>query len=59
MKLKMPKTADEAREQAIDWQSEFSKKSMSWEDVLKAQQHFEKTAKKFGLADEFKENGII
>lgn len=58
-KLKFPKTEDEARDQAVQWQDEFSSKSMSWGDVLDAGQHFEKTAKKFGLTKEFKENGII
>jgi len=57
--LKNPKTADEAREQAMDWQSEFSNKSTSWEDVIKAANHFEKMAKKFNLTKEFRENGII
>jgi len=58
-KLKMPKTADEAREQAMDWQNDFSSKSMSWSEVVDAQTHFEKTAKKFKLTKEFEENGII
>ncbi len=58
-KLKMPKTAEEASDQAMDWQHEFSNKSMSWQEVLDAQMHFEKVAKKFKLTDEIKENGII
>ena len=58
-KLKMPKTEDEARGQAMDWQNNFSNKSMSWEEVIDAQAHFEKTAKKFKLTKEFEENGII
>jgi len=58
-KLKMPKTADEARDQAMDWQNEFSSKSLSWSEVIDAQNHFEKVAKKFKLTKEFEENGII
>jgi len=58
-KLKMPKSEDEARDQAVNWQHEFGDKSHSWEEVMIASAHFEKTAKKFGLTDEFKENGII
>lgn len=58
-KLKMPKTAEEARDQAIEWQNNFSNKSMSWEEVIDAQAHFEKTAKKFKLTKEFEENGIL
>ena len=57
--LKMPKTSDEATAQAQDWQSDFEKKSYSWEDVIKAGEHFQKVAKKFKLTDEFQENGII
>ena len=59
VKLKNVKTAEEAREQAIDWQNEFSNKSMSWSEVIEAAAHFEKLAKKFGLTKEFQENGII
>jgi hypothetical protein len=58
-KLKMPKTADEASSQAMDWQNDFKNKSYSWEDVILAGEHFAKVAKKFGLTDEFEENGII
>ena len=58
-KLKMPKTADEARNQAMEWQNDFSSKSMSWEEVMDAGNHFVKTAKKFKLTKEFEENGII
>ncbi|MBC8428354.1 hypothetical protein H8D04_00580 [bacterium] len=58
-KLKMPKTAEEARTQAIEWQHDFSSKSMSWSEVIDAQAHFEKTAKKFKLTKEFEENGIL
>lgn len=59
VKLKMPKSADEATDQAMEWQREFSNKSMSWEEVMDAGHHFEKVAKKFKLTDEFRENGII
>jgi len=58
-KLKKPKTAEEARDQAADWQNEFSKKSLSWGEVLAAQHHFETQGKKFKLTKEFQENGII
>ena len=59
VKLKNVKTEDEARQQAIDWQSDFSNKSMSWADVMNAAAHFEKLGKKFNLTKEFEENGII
>jgi len=57
--LKIPKTKEEAQQQAMDWQSNFSSKSSSWEEVIKASAHFEKVAKKFNLTAEFRENGII
>lgn len=58
-KLKMPKTADEARNRAMDWQDSFSRKSLSWSEVIDAQNHFVKVGKKFKLTKEFEENGII
>lgn len=54
-----PKTKDEARQYAIDWQNYMSDKSMSWQDVVHYQDIFSKIAVKFHLVREFKENGII
>jgi hypothetical protein len=53
------KTAEDARQQAIDWQIWKSNNSMSWEEVSRWSNHFTQTAKKFELTDEFSENGII
>lgn len=50
---------DEARDQAIEWQRNFSNKSMSWEELIDAENYFVEIAKKFKLTEEFKENGII
>ena len=58
-KLKNVKTEDEARQQAIDWQSDFSNRSMIWAELMNAGTHFEKLGKKFNLTKEFEENGII
>ena len=58
-KLKNVKTKDEARQQAKDWQSDFSNRSMSWAELMNAGTHFEKLGKKFNLTKEFEENGII
>jgi len=58
-KLKNVKTKEDARQQALDWQHDFSNKSMSWADTIEAANHFEKMGKKFNLTKEFEENGII
>ena len=57
--MKYPKTKGEARTQAIEWQHDFSNKSMSWEEVIDAGNYFVEIAKKFNLTEEFKENGVI
>ena len=46
------------RNTAIYWQEKFSEKSMSYEELAKAQSHFEKLGKRYGLLAEFRENGI-
>ncbi len=53
------KTADQAREHAIDWQNWASEQSLSYEELAHWQNYFETVAAKFKLTDEFKENGII
>lgn len=52
-------TAEDARQQAIDWQVWFSERSMSYGELVEWQAHFEVLAEKFDLTDEFKENAII
>jgi len=59
MKITQPKTADEARDQAIDWQQWQSEESLSYSELARWQGHFIETGKKYKLTDEFKENGII
>ena len=49
----------EVREAAQNWQNETSNISMSWGGVAIAGAYFEKMAKRYGLLQEFKENGII
>jgi phospholipase C len=53
------KTAGEARQEAIDWQNWQSEQSLSYREMSDWQWYFETLAKKFNLADEFKENGVI
>ena len=52
-------TDGEARDLAIDWQKWQSEQSLSQGELVEYQDYFEQLAKKFGLEDEFKENGII
>jgi hypothetical protein len=54
-----PKTAQEARQQAVDWQHWQSTQNLSWSETGDWCCYFEKTAEQFGLTEEFKENGII
>ena len=53
------KTQDEARQLAIDWQNWQSEQSLSYEDLILWQSYFEKLGEVWGLADEFKEEGIV
>lgn len=50
---------DEARQYAIDWQNWQSNRSLSYGELAEWQGVFAMLADKFGLAGEFKENGII
>jgi len=59
MKLKKPKTKEQAREQAINFSLKFNNKQFSYFELMKVSEHFEDTGKQFGLLDEFKENGVI
>lgn len=49
-----------AKEKAMQFQDSFAEgESWSWLELAEAQAYFEKQAKRYGLTDEFKENGII
>ena len=50
---------ENARQFAIEWQQETSKKALSWGEILEQQEKLQKIAKKYGLTKEFKENCII
>lgn len=47
------------RQEAIDWQIDFSKNNYSYGELTIFQAYFGEKAKKYGLIKEFKENGII
>lgn len=59
MKITQPINRDEAREQAIEWQQWQSEQSLSYEEMLNWQNHFESIARAYDLTEEFEENGII
>lgn len=48
-----------AREKAINWQNDFENHNYSWLELAQWQQYFKKLAKRYGLTEEFTENGII
>lgn len=53
------KTADEARQYAIEWQEYASNNAMSWGQILNTLYDLQALAVKFNLQDEFRENGIL
>ena len=62
MKKQTPKTKEEARQYAIEWQNEFGKERaeyMTYSELSEWQSEFYDLAIKFDLLAEFKENGII
>jgi hypothetical protein len=60
---KFPCTEGEARQMAIDWQAAIADNrvfcSPDTEEMIEAQEFFEKIGKEFDLTEEFKENGIL
>lgn len=59
-KVLLAKTADEARQYAIEWQEWQSGQSLSYQELADWQSVFQELADRFPeLVEEFKENGII
>ena len=52
------KMKEKTRQKAIDWQLNNSD-SCSIEELWEDQQHFITLGKKYGLIEEFRENGVI
>ena len=50
---------ENARQRAIDFQSDFCINSYSYEELSEFAEYFTKLAKRYGLITEFRENGII
>ena len=59
MKRKKTMTKEDARQEAIDWQYWASEQSLSYGELAEYADYFGKLARKFGLTEEFRENGII
>jgi len=58
--IERPKTADEARQIAIDWQNSLADGAEYWSELAEAGDYFRELAEKFPeLEEEFKENGVI
>lgn len=58
-KVRNIKTQDEARQCAIDWQNWSAEQNLSYGELAEYGDIFVKLADRFGLQEEFKENGII
>ena len=50
---------EEARQEAIEWQLDFSHHNYSYSELAEFAAHFERVGRRFGLLREFHENGII
>lgn len=57
--LRRVRTAEQARQHAIDWQIWASNQNLSYLELQEYALYFTELAKEFDLIDEFKENGII
>lgn len=47
-----------ARQEAIDWQNDLFRDNRSYAEMQDAAEHFKKLGKRYGLLNEFRENGI-
>ncbi len=50
---------ERARNRALDFQFDFCNNNYSYEDLVCWQAYFQRIAKRYGLMEEFRENGII
>lgn len=53
------KRKNAAREKAIAWQADFENHNYSWGELAEWGDYFTRLAKRYGLTEEFRENGII
>ena len=50
---------ENARQKAIEWQLDFNNHNYSYGELAYFTEYFTKLAKRYGLTEEFRENGII
>lgn len=53
------KRKNAARQKSIEWQSDFENHNYSYGELAAWTSYFEQLAKRYGLTEEFRENGII
>ena len=56
---KYQKAKNNARNKAIAWQHDFCNHNYSYGELIEWNDYFNKLAKRYGLTEEFRENGII
>ena len=52
------KRKEQVRQEAIEWQLDFSNHNYSWGELAIWQEHFERLGRRYGLLREFHENAI-
>lgn len=50
---------EKAHQEAIEWQRDFDNHDYSYAELAEYQEHFTALGKRYGLLEEFRENGII
>ena len=54
------KNKNKIRQQAIDWLASFSEgKTYYWSEMAEASDYFEKMGRRYGLLQEFRDNGVV
>lgn len=53
------KRKNAARQKAIEWQADFENHNYSYGELTAWGDYFAKLGKRYGLTEEFRENGII
>lgn len=56
---KYAREKENARQKAIDWQTDYYNNNYSYGELAVFTEYFTKLAKRYGLITEFRENGII
>ena len=56
---KYTRAKENARQKAMDWQTEYYNNNYSYGELIAFAEYFTKLAKRYGLTEEFRENGII